>query len=813
MGSKGDANRDNNLDATYRITPFGVNGYYDYSYDVNRASDGFSTQSGYINQCFDNSRYSSNTNGRVLNFLMNYADIRNDVEYGYQEMTCQNVAAQWSNWSAWGRCSQSCAGGVTQRTRSCVSGGVVANDLAGNAGCGCPGSATESQPCNTFCCPVWQICTAETCGNSDWTPLTAENSADFGFGACPDCGDKTLELTRHCKCQEADGRFRFGDLTVPAFSTTFAHFQHDCTLATGETVENSFAGIPYIAKQTKVCDGSCCEGWQPWGEWGVCDDSCFDSQNGALNATDFPRFQSRQRTCGCNGTEVATDFSNCPSLDGTQFLPLETEQRACASTPNPCPYWAAWGPYSACSATCQSVLFDAAAAPGAQCTADPADAGALRTRERGCLFGDVGSAGCPEPDRSETIACQLGDCCQYDQWSAWGACLTDAGESCTANGQPGKQTRQRNTVCGDPTVCDNCNHVEECELPKCPAWAEWGHWSECSMSCGQGTKSRTRDCCGAAIGSDACPCHGDFDIPQCDFGGDTCTNYYKTGAQLALWTARVDNNLHDANDQGYIDIMDCQVKPVCPYLQKWRTPTNWCGLNGAHAQQRVCVFGQLGVDPECSGMIHEDRPCSGLPCPRVSEWEAWSDCSVTCGMGGDRSRVRTCEKPANVTADCTEPLIQNQACRNSPCPMLTMWSQWTACSEECDSRMGVTTRERTCEHGMIGEDGCDESAYQSQFCNQDVPCPSWGSWSAWTACREISQNIFAHSRTRSCVNGPLGSRECPVDGADQEAPCDSEFCAQTQVGGVSDDNEVYIPRGAATSVLISFTSFLLALFL
>ena len=54
--------------------------------------------------------------------------------------------------------------------------------------------------------------------------------------------------------------------------------------------------------------------------------------------------------------------------------------------------------------------------------------------------------------------------------------------------------------------------------------------------------------------------------------------------------------------------------------------------------------------------------------------------------------------------------------------MLTIWSQWTACSEECDSRMGVTTRERTCEHGMIGEDGCDESAYQSQFCNQDVPC-------------------------------------------------------------------------------------------
>jgi hypothetical protein len=128
--------------------------------------------------------------------------------------------------------------------------------------------------------------------------------------------------------------------------------------------------------------------------------------------------------------------------------------------------------------------------------------------------------------------------------------------------------------------------------------------------------------------------------------------------------------------------------------------------------------------------------------------------------------------------------------------MLTQWSQWTTCSEECDTRLGVTVRERACEHGMIGEDGCDESAYQSQFCNQDKPCrkstnhiitlnfisASWGAWSSWTACREISQSIFAHSRTRNCENGALGSRECPVDGSEQEAPCDSEFCAQTNVG-------------------------------
>ena len=371
---------------------------------------------------------------------MNYNDVRNDVEYGFQEMTCQSVEAAWSNWGAWGRCSQSCDGGVTRRTRSCVSQGIVVDVLAGDPGCGCPGSSFEEQVCNTFCCPVWQICTADDCGNDDWTPLSAAADGAFAFGACPECGDTTLELTRHCKCREPDGRFRFGDLTTPAFSTTFANFQHDCPLAVGEVVENSFAGIAYIAKTSKVCDGPCCEGWQPWSEWGACDDSCFDSNNGALTAPAVARTQTRNRNCGCEGTtEVATDFSNCPSLDGLTFLPAETEIRACTAEPSPCAYWAEWGAYSACSATCRAVLYDGTAAVGARCTADPQDAGGLQVRERVCNFGDVGAAGCPETDRTESQACVLlSDCCQYDQWSLWSQCLTDVGESCSANGQPGK---------------------------------------------------------------------------------------------------------------------------------------------------------------------------------------------------------------------------------------------------------------------------------------------------------------------------------------------------------------------------------------
>ena len=82
--------------------------------------------------------------------------------------------------------------------------------------------------------------------------------------------------------------------------------------------------------------------------------------------------------------------------------------------------------------------------------------------------------------------------------------------------------------------------------------------------------------------------------------------------------------------------------------------------------------------------------------------------------------------------------------------MLTQWSQWTTCSEECDTRLGVTVRERACEHGMIGEDGCDESAYQSQFCNQDKPCR-----------KSISQNYHSYFHFQHL--GAPGARGQPAE--------------------------------------------------
>ncbi|XP_069465362.1 hemicentin-2 isoform X1 [Ambystoma mexicanum] len=94
----------------------------------------------------------------------------------------------------------------------------------------------------------------------------------------------------------------------------------------------------------------------------------------------------------------------------------------------------------------------------------------------------------------------------FSDWLEWGPCSQTCGQG----------SQQRIRLCDNPLPANGgqaCSgrHTDSrsCQLAPCPVdgvWTNWGSWSSCSASCGQGQRQRTRSC---------------FDPPP-QYGGKTC---------------------------------------------------------------------------------------------------------------------------------------------------------------------------------------------------------------------------------------------------------------------------------------------------
>ena len=71
---------------------------------------------------------------------------------------------------------------------------------------------------------------------------------------------------------------------------------------------------------------------------------------------------------------------------------------------------------------------------------------------------------------------------------------------------------------------------------------------------------------------------------------------------------------------------------------------------------RECVIPDVRNVEQCEGPDKITEACNDNPCPFVTEWSQWSECSKTCG-GGTRSKKRECVYPrGSLENDCLEQL-------------------------------------------------------------------------------------------------------------------------------------------------------------
>uniref|UniRef100_H2ZLI4 Spondin-like TSP1 domain-containing protein n=1 Tax=Ciona savignyi TaxID=51511 RepID=H2ZLI4_CIOSA len=202
-----------------------------------------------------------------------------------------------------------------------------------------------------------------------------------------------------------------------------------------------------------------------------------------------------------------------------------------------------------------------------------------------------GGAGCPGTTESRgcTIPPQH---CQVSAWNSWGACS----ESCG----PGTQSQSRTVTvgpanCGD--ACPTLTNSRECTDKPCPVDCQvssWTTWSECSVSCGNGTHFHTRNIT-------IQPVHG----------GKSCPSLTK----------------HDA----------CQVPQIDCAVSSWGSWSNCSGpcTNGAKSRSRHVTLPASGCGLVCP-VLSETDTCLPAVCVKdcvVGKWSEWSECSVTCGTG------------------------------------------------------------------------------------------------------------------------------------------------------------------------------------
>uniref|UniRef100_A0A8C5NBP8 Adhesion G protein-coupled receptor B3 n=1 Tax=Gouania willdenowi TaxID=441366 RepID=A0A8C5NBP8_GOUWI len=219
-----------------------------------------------------------------------------------------------------------------------------------------------------------------------------------------------------------------------------------------------------------------------------------------------------------------------------------------------------WSQWSSCSVTCGQ---------GSQ----------VRTRTCVSPYGTH----CSGPLRESRVCNNTAPCPVHgvwEEWSPWSLCSFTCGR--------GHRTRTR--MCAPPQhggrACDGPEtQTKLCNIALCPVdgqWQEWSSWSDCSVTCANGTQQRTRQCSAAA------------------HGGSECRGHWAERMDVFL----IEDKCVSANGQ-------------------WNPWGPWSGCSkscdgGWQKRARVCQ-GAAATGQQCDGNGEEVRKCSEQRCPAPYE--------------------------------------------------------------------------------------------------------------------------------------------------------------------------------------------------
>eukprot|EP00929_Paragymnodinium_shiwhaense_P097590 TRINITY_DN59225_c0_g1_i1.p1 TRINITY_DN59225_c0_g1~~TRINITY_DN59225_c0_g1_i1.p1 ORF type:complete len:1427 (-),score=228.70 TRINITY_DN59225_c0_g1_i1:32-4312(-) len=506
-------------------------------------------------------------------------------------------------------------------------------------------------------------------------------------------------------------------------------------------------------------------GWSDWGEWSSCSATCGDASRQRMR---------RARVVGSHA--AAAGGAGCKGED--------TQTQGCRQwrCPEDC-IWSEWSELGECAQSC---------------------GGGIQVRTRKILSPAQAGGSCPG-DASHAKPCNAHRCpvdCKLAAWSAW----SDCSSSCGAHGSRSRRREFSTPVAfgGKPCSADLRTLVtESCGRAACPldcVWHTWESWSVCSLSCGTGTRTRTRmvrttaasggsDCVGPRhdIGScslQICPTHCEWSAWQ---DWSSCSGSCGGGFRRRSRLVQTEGSQGGSRcpDDGRVQYDSCNAR-ACPLDCSWGQWTQWtacsksCGRGFATRYRSLAQAATAG-GRMCDGSRKHTQECMPTACPRDCVWSAWTEwdaCAATAGEGVQRRSRRVVVAAQLGGAECAGGRFGSRGCE-AWMPVDCLWGEWkpwTSCSASCGEGHRIRLRQLL-RDAQAGGAACQGSGKMVASCQLET-CPAdciWKKWGDWSSC-SASCGGGRRERSRGFQREASGGVAC-VGERLQSDVCGAKLCS------------------------------------